>query len=90
MSEHVYTKYIHHDVEVRVRADLKGKHREHCLCFKCSKFAPRTLENCGIAAAVYSHCVTFNIVTPVWECPDFEQGQPKSEVPPDGQDITTN
>ena len=28
-------KYKHHGVNVSVREDLKGKHREHCLCWIC-------------------------------------------------------
>ena len=32
-------RYIHHGAEVTVQSHLKGKHREHCLCFQgCSKF----------------------------------------------------
>jgi hypothetical protein len=30
--------YEHHGHNVAVRSDLKGKHREHCLCYRCSKF----------------------------------------------------
>ena len=81
MTQHIYTKYLHHDVEVRVRADLKGLHRDHCLCFECEDFAPGTQQNCSIAAAIYSNCVRFNVVTPVWECPRFVPGTPKAEVP---------
>ena len=55
-----------------VREDLKGKHREHCLCFNCEKFNPEEREgNCPIANILYSICVAHNIVTPVWECPEF-------------------
>jgi len=69
-----FIKYKHHDEEVTVREDLKGKHREYCLCFQGGKkFKPGNVENCDIAESVYTHCAIFDIVTPVWECPDFEQ-----------------
>ena len=84
MTQHIYTKYLHHDVEVRVRADLKGLHRDHCLCHECEKFAPGAIENCHIAAAVFGNCVKYNLCTPVWECPCFVPGTPKSEVPKSG------
>lgn len=32
-----YASYNHHGVDVWVRSDLQGKHREHCLCFRCSR-----------------------------------------------------
>lgn len=67
-------QYDHHGATVWVREDLKGKHREHCLCFSgCSKFKPGTPENCQIAQANYENCVKFNIVTPVFECPEFSK-----------------
>lgn len=66
--------YVHHSREVSVMSHLKGKHREHCLCFQgCSRFKPNTPENCAIAQAIYDNCVRFDIVTPVWECPKFER-----------------
>lgn len=37
MSEKKFVKYNHHGKEVWVREDLKGTHREHCLCFNCKK-----------------------------------------------------
>ena len=83
MTQHIYTTYTHHDAEVKVRADLKGSHRDYCMCFECTQFAPGRDDNCPIAAAIYSHCVLFNIVTPVWECPAFMPGTPKSEVKSD-------
>ena len=64
-------KYNHHGADVSVREDLKGKHREHCLCFSCSKFMDGS-KKCKIADAVYQNCKDFNIVSPVWECPEFK------------------
>ena len=65
-------KYVHYGKEVFVQADLKGKHKEHCLCWKCGAFNPEDREkNCPIATLLFSCCVLLNIVTPVWECPNF-------------------
>ena len=64
--------YEHHGVKVAVRECLKGKHREHCLCFWCAKFSPETDDNCEIAQATYENCVRFNTTTPMWECPEYE------------------
>jgi hypothetical protein len=67
-------KYEHHSVSVSVQEELKGKHREHCLCFQgCKKFNPGTENNCPIAQENYEFCVKYNMTTPVWECPEFEQ-----------------
>lgn len=69
----MYEKYKHHGTEVYVKTDLRGRHREHCLCHKCDEFKPGTLFNCPIAQAIYKNCVAFNIVTPMWECPKFKE-----------------
>ena len=72
----MYKKYKHHPQcpEVWVDEDLKGKHRDLCLCYRCNKFQPEDrLKNCRIANAVFDNCVGFCIVTPVMECPDFER-----------------
>ena len=52
--------------------ELKGKHKDHCLCFKCDAFKPMTPENCKIAQATFDNCVKFNTVTPMYECPMYE------------------
>lgn len=65
-------KYEHHSVEVTVLSEIKGQHRQHCLCYNgCKFFKPGTSENCEIAKATFKNCVTFNIVTPVYECPKY-------------------
>ena len=67
-----FEKYEHYDKDVWVRSDLKGKHRDHCLCWVCKRFNPDDREhNCGIANLNYSLCCAFNLVLPVWECPEF-------------------
>ena len=70
----MYEKYIHHGNEVWVRTDLKGKHRECCLCFSCSKLNINDrAKNCPVANALYDNCVKFCVVTPVLECPAFDE-----------------
>jgi hypothetical protein len=69
------TKYEHHGATVSVQEENKGKHRDNCLCFQaCCHFKPGTPSNCQIAQSVYRNCVEFNIVTPVWECPQYTYG----------------
>jgi len=66
--------YEHYGTEVKVREDLKGKHREHCLCWmSCRFFKPNDKDNCKIAQANYENCVKFKVVLPVWECPKYEE-----------------
>jgi hypothetical protein len=68
-------KYVHHGTLVSVDTELKGLHREHCLCYKdCKSFNEEDhTKNCEIANAVFKNCVDFGIVTPVWECPKYEE-----------------
>ena len=63
--------YVHHGTEVAVQEHLKGKHREHCLCYQCRRFVPDTPSNCPLAALVYALCVLEGVVLPVWECTYF-------------------
>jgi len=66
-------KYNHHGKDVFVFEELKGKHRDMCLCFKCSKFLPGTLFNCRIAQATFDNCVKYHITTPMFECPEWDK-----------------
>jgi hypothetical protein len=72
----LFTKYEHHGKKVWVTKSLKGKHRTACLCFRCEKFKPTEGKNCPISNMVYSLCVLENLVLPVWECPEFKEGEP--------------
>jgi len=66
-------KYEHHGMVVSVQERLRGKHREHCLCFQnCKHFKPGTPENCEIAQENFNMCVKWNLTTPVFECPKYE------------------
>jgi len=66
-------KYVHHGVKVSVISAVKGKHRDHCLCFQgCLHFKPGKPDNCEIAQANFENCVKFNTTQPVFECPRFE------------------
>ena len=67
-----YEKYEHHGVKVWVRKDLKGKHRQHCLCWSCMLFKPEDRENnCKLANLLYAVNVASGLTTPVFECPLF-------------------
>jgi hypothetical protein len=66
-------RYEHHGRVVAVDASLKGTHRDHCLCMRCTKLkAGDSANNCPIAQATYENCVRFGTVTPMYECPEFE------------------
>ena len=68
-----FVQYEHHGELVWVIAELKGKHRENCLCYKCSKFFPEDREkNCKIANDTYENCVKNSLTTPVYECKEFD------------------
>ena len=64
-------QYRHHGALVSVREDLKGKHREHCLCYSCTDFRPGAPDHCRIAAMNYALCQLADLVLPVWECAKF-------------------
>lgn len=69
-----FEKYKHHgEGLVWVRADLRGRHRDHCLCFDCKRFHPGSAGNCPVAKTLYQLCIDHDLVTPVWECPRFKQ-----------------
>lgn len=66
--------YVHHGTIVKVDDELKGKHRGHCLCWRCNKFVPEDREkNREIANKLYDICVEYNLVTPVYECRVFDE-----------------
>jgi len=67
----MFIPYTHHRLVVWVQSHLKGKHKQHCLCYHCQRFHPGTIFNCKIAKAVYENCVKYGITTPMWECPNF-------------------
>ena len=74
-------QYIHHGRLVSVYEYLKGKHRDHCLCYSCAKFQPGCENNCPIAQKLYQFDVKHDLVTPVWECPQYAgQEQSKAEI----------
>ena len=69
-----FEQYTHHNAKVWVRSDLKGRHREHCLCYKCKRFDPvNRSNNCRIASKLFELAVEFNLTTPVFECPAFDE-----------------
>lgn len=66
-----FEQYEHHGKQVWVQSDLKGKHRDNCLCYACDHFKPGTVFNCHIAEKLYAICVEEILVTPVYECAAF-------------------
>ncbi len=66
-------RYEHHGTLVAVQEELKGRHREHCLCFKCAEFFPDTPANCPIAQELFEFDVKYGCTTPMWECPVFRE-----------------
>lgn len=69
-------KYEHHGRKVFVDEDLKGTHREHCLCFRCQKLNIESRKkNCPIANKLYALCCKFGLTTPVGECPEFKESK---------------
>lgn len=65
-----YEQYDHHGKTVWVDSALKGNHRDRNLCFSCTK-----LGDCAIAKELYEFCKKNNTVTPVGECPDFNESK---------------
>ena len=66
-------KYEHYDRDVFVQEHLKGKHKEHCLCYQnCIHFKPSDPYNCPTAEKVFRLCVDHGLTLPVWECPNYK------------------
>lgn len=68
-----FIQYEHHGNKVWAREDLRGTHREHCLCYSCSLFRPGETTNCVIAQELYELDVKHNLTTPVFECGLFDE-----------------
>ena len=67
-----FIQYLHHGALVWVRERLKGRHKEHCLCYSCKRFSPTMPGiNCVVAQELYQLNVRHHLVTPVWECAHF-------------------
>lgn len=73
--------YVHHGFKVAVQAALKGRHKDHCLCFQgCARFYPGDfLKNCRLAQSLFEFDKRNGMVTPVWECPLFHRGKREEE-----------
>jgi len=68
--------YLHHGTYVYVDEDLKGKHRDHCLCFRCAKFMPDDRDqNCKLANLNFANCQLNSMTLPVYECPQFVESE---------------
>lgn len=66
-----YVRYEHHGHEVSVREDLKGLHREYCLCWHCQRLSFDEETNCPVAQEVYRLCCQHGLTLVMWECPQF-------------------
>lgn len=67
-----YIKYNHYGFDVVVRSDLKGAHKDNCLCFDCDRFFINDPQKkCKKANMLYAFCCLTGMTTPVFECPDF-------------------
>lgn len=67
-----YEQYEHHGKMMWVNSELKGKHRDHCLCFSCEKFhMVNPDKKCKIADRIFQSCVDCYVVTTIWECSAF-------------------
>lgn len=71
MSEII--KFEHHGKEVFAQKELKGKHRDYCLCWKCGKLKPGAEDNCKIAALLYRLDILAEVTTPVFYCREFSE-----------------
>jgi len=68
-----FVRYEHHGKLVWVRGGLKHEHYEYCLCIHCTKLKPNQADNCERAQNLFDFDVANDMVTPVWECPEFEE-----------------
>lgn len=72
----IFSQREHYGRVVTGFAELEGKHREYCICYHCNQFIPDVPDlNCPIARALFELDRLVGIVTPVWECPEFELKQ---------------
>lgn len=68
----MYENYERNGKKAWVRSDLKGRHKEFCMCWDCKKFTPDTEDKgCPIIKQVLDTAAHHNIVLPVWECGVF-------------------
>ncbi len=75
-------KFMHHNVKVSAMDHLRGRHRDHCLCFQCKKLNIEDREkNCKIANLLFSVCKMCEITTPVFYCKEFiAKGMDKQHI----------
>lgn len=69
---HIFIRYRHHNL-MWGRTDLRGTHREHCICYECNNFQPDSkTDNCPIAQGLYEYDQRHGVTTPVFECAHFK------------------
>ena len=68
-----FEQYEHHGAMVWVDKALRGQGWEMCLCLDCARFKIGRTDNCAIAEDTYQNTLKHHLVTPVFECPAFEE-----------------
>jgi len=63
--------YVHHGKTMYVRQDLKGHHKDYCLCYSCEKMTPGKPDHCLVAQGLYDYDCKHGVTTPVFECSLF-------------------
>jgi hypothetical protein len=76
MIEQYWHEFHNCEVYENVQDFLKGKHREHCLCFQnCRYCEPGESSNCPRARELFEFCVKWDMFTPVYECPEYKEAK---------------
>ena len=71
MGEMKIVKYDRFGHEIYGFEEMKGRNREHCMCYYCHQFHPKEETNCPIAQGLYDYDRQHNVTTPVFECGEF-------------------
>jgi hypothetical protein len=73
MLTRVIIEYKHHGERVSCFENMKGKHKDFCLCWRCQFLHPGKDNNCSRAQELFEFDVKNGMVTPVFECPKFKE-----------------
>ena len=75
MAKTKIIRYKHHGKMMSVIEKDKEQHAEHCLCWQQCKFFKLydRKNNCEIANELFEFDKKYSVVTPVWECANYEK-----------------
>ena len=74
------TEYSHHNMNVSVVEEFKGKHKDICICHQgCLFFAPKEELSCNFAKRAFGASKEIGIVL-VMECKHYRYQPPFSEL----------